>query len=1033
VRGTPTFGAMILNRVISWYAKQSHDRPWLILGLNFLWVLALSTLVIMGNHLDFGEEGGESWLIITEDMVTRFDAFGQARSMLPKAVDTVSLERADVKDAATTYFIYTSPNDNMLTPSGLRVMKKVEETYLKHETYPDLCVLNYDDEGNSAGCAPSKSLLSPGTLFNATWDGEKPQYPDLEGVTQEQIDARLLEIVTNPTLRYSFGFYFDQNFGKRCDEVPDMAPGLDCNGFWLKSKYVRSMIEPVGVPILNTRGKGKSAVIDAHMKVLDEEVMDVLGMSGGFLSTPLTSKAEVDDVEIVFMNTLLADRDFGLTVNGDLSWAAASLLAVFAYMAIHTRSLLISTIGMLSVIFSFVLAIFAVKLVFQVQYMDMMLVLIIFVTLGIGADDVFVFVDAFKQSESVPQACGSTLSRLDYTMNRASKAIFVTSLTTMVAFFMTSISDLINIRAFGLYAGMNIFFLFWLTVLMMPPTIVIWENNFSHLPCCVCHSVCLCCGDLREKTRAKRESKQENMAARSSRKIEMPAETPPASMKMDPEAGTTEEDDLIRAKSSLPHSQSAKTFDNQNLGRVERFFYGPYMNFLDKAKYAIVLVFVGLAALGIFFALQLAPPTDSEDFMPPYHMATKFADFMTPSANYWARSDTDVTEDVWIVWGISGMDLSTRSSPWNATDRGTIIWDKSFDPYSMESQTHLLSICPTIRTSACRETTIGCDRSVVEGDDTRWLVRRTPDNPEGQGYCWPTAMQDWLRNQGKDMPMPAQEFKVELRAFYNAHLQKVRTSIGFVEEEDGSLTLKYLAMKFPSSFVAPQSDSITSAVLTDWEEATQALNAAANEGMNNAFMTSGFPFVWLFTQRSLVRNALVGLGLVFAIGFVVITLATMNIVISGVSLLVIAGIILTVLGVGAKGISGWEFGMAESIATVILIGFSMDYCLHLGGAYIESEETTRFLRTRDALVHLGVSVVAGAITTILSGLFLWGTVMIFFQKFAFLITFTVSVSFLWAVIFLPAVLLIIGPEGNFGSLTAIVQCGHKVQPDEEGK
>ena len=80
----------------------------------------------MGKHLDFGEGGGESWLIITEEMVTRFDAFGQARSMLPEALDdVVSLERADVKNDATTFFIYTSPNDNMLTPSGLRVLKKV--------------------------------------------------------------------------------------------------------------------------------------------------------------------------------------------------------------------------------------------------------------------------------------------------------------------------------------------------------------------------------------------------------------------------------------------------------------------------------------------------------------------------------------------------------------------------------------------------------------------------------------------------------------------------------------------------------------------------------------------------------------------------------------------------------------------------------------------------------------------------------------------------------------------------------------------
>jgi hypothetical protein len=53
--------------------------------------------------------------------------------------------------------------------------------------------------------------------------------------------------------------------------------------------------------------------------------------------------------------------------------------------------------------------------------MDMMIVLIIFVTLGIGADDVFVFVDAFKQSEAVPSACGTLLTRIDYTLHRSSK------------------------------------------------------------------------------------------------------------------------------------------------------------------------------------------------------------------------------------------------------------------------------------------------------------------------------------------------------------------------------------------------------------------------------------------------------------------------------------------------------------------------------------------------------------------------------------------------------------------------------------
>ena len=108
------------------------------------------------------------------------------------------------------------------------------------------------------------------------------------------------------------------------------------------------------------------------------------------------------------------------------------------------------------------------------------------------------------------------------------QAVFVTSLTTLVAFFMTSISNLVNIQAFGLYAGMNIFFLFTLTILLLPPTLVVWERNFSHLPCCVCHSACLCCGDLRQKTRAKLDEKEKGMAERSIKMLEMPPDMPPS-------------------------------------------------------------------------------------------------------------------------------------------------------------------------------------------------------------------------------------------------------------------------------------------------------------------------------------------------------------------------------------------------------------------------------------------------------------------------------------------------------------------------
>lgn len=45
----------------------------------------------------------------------------------------------------------------------------------------------------------------------------------------------------------------------------------------------------------------------------------------------------------------------------------------------------------------------------------------------------------------------------------------------------------------------------------------------------------------------------------------------------------------------------------------------------------------------------------------------------------------------------------------------------------------------------------------------------------------------------------------------------------------------------------------------------------------------------------------------------------------------VAGIVATALGLGVVGIMKWPLGISESISVVILIGFSMDYVIHLAG------------------------------------------------------------------------------------------------------
>ncbi len=61
-------------------------------------------------------------------------------------------------------------------------------------------------------------------------------------------------------------------------------------------------------------------------------------------------------------------------------------------------------------------------------------------------------------------------------------------------------------------------------------------------------------------------------------------------------------------------------------------------------------------------------------------------------------------------------------------------------------------------------------------------------------------------------------------------------------------------------------------------------------------------------------------------------------------------------------------------------------------AYQASRAEARLQRAREALRDLGVSIVAGSVTAIFSGVFLWGASITFFTIFAFIIVFTTFVS-----------------------------------------
>jgi predicted RND superfamily exporter protein len=103
--------------------------------------------------------------------------------------------------------------------------------------------------------------------------------------------------------------------------------------------------------------------------------------------------------------------------------------------------------------------------------------MIIYIVLGIAADDIFVFYDAYQQSAEMDKKVMDTVDkRLAYSFRRASKAMAVTSSTTAVAFFANAFSPMIQISAFGIFAGIIVPVNFILVILIFPPAVVWYER-----------------------------------------------------------------------------------------------------------------------------------------------------------------------------------------------------------------------------------------------------------------------------------------------------------------------------------------------------------------------------------------------------------------------------------------------------------------------------------------------------------------------------------------------------------------------------
>eukprot|EP01051_Picozoa_sp_SAG22_P023994 SAG22_NODE_6446_length_854_cov_1.358940_1_plen_220_part_10 len=163
---------------------------------------------------------------------------------------------------------------------------------------------------------------------------------------------------------------------------------------------------------------------------------------------------------------------------------------VFIYLWVHSGSAFLAMCGMAHILMSFPLAFLLYRHLFGIMPFYILSFLAIYIILAIGADDIFVFMDAWRQSEFMgPEVNKNLHTRMAYAFSRAAKAMLITSATTFGAFVATAVSPLGEVATFGLFTALLVVANYIFVITYFPAAILLYHRWFEHT-----QGVCCCVG-----------------------------------------------------------------------------------------------------------------------------------------------------------------------------------------------------------------------------------------------------------------------------------------------------------------------------------------------------------------------------------------------------------------------------------------------------------------------------------------------------------------------------------------------------------
>ena len=368
-----------------WIASQITHRPCCVYCISF-WVVIVMT-VIDSFLFEWAPNDNRIYLIEDDPYTEDYDAVVLALEATENDEDDEPDEPQTVEQAWWTIFmmfesldckkISDSSDCWILTPDNMKTITSYEEMVTKSDTWLNkYCYVGTDT--TTWECSYFSLAEDLADYFGID------DTDDWDGVTTEEIYDRTMEL-------YGSSEYYAA--------IIESSFNADFVGTNQTNMYRSFLSSGNPIPTTNTYDPetGEGTKSSKYETGSDDYVKQTSTYNKEF-AIDLWEEITVDhnaqlkdgNLRVVTLMFEAWIEYYYVLANEAAYFITYAMIAVLVWMTYHLQSCWLSCCGMMGIMFSFPFAFFIYRCIFQVTYFDTLATLIVFVLLGIGADDVCV-------------------------------------------------------------------------------------------------------------------------------------------------------------------------------------------------------------------------------------------------------------------------------------------------------------------------------------------------------------------------------------------------------------------------------------------------------------------------------------------------------------------------------------------------------------------------------------------------------------------------------------------------------------------